>query len=292
MKNYGIIILFVVACFVGFIGCTKEDNEDTNKIDTFTELKEGIEAKIDSLKWKAFNYSASLYGKQLVIYGLDTSLGTFTIVLNDTILKSYELNSSSASWSMYITPHNDVYTTYSNTLAGGLVLLNKFNQDSMIISGTFIFYVYNANLNRTRTISLGTFANINVSKELHTMGSMKMQIDNKLWSPSVVKTLLTDDDILIYASDAQGQSVEIKICSRYKGSYVIDKNSCHYAKYIINNSDSIPYFTNSHLIGSGYVRIHNIAADTTISGSLTLTLYRKKDRKVKIISWGFFNGIK
>jgi len=257
-------------------------------------VAEGIEARADNLPWKAFNYSAFLCGKQITLTGLDTANGTITITLNDTVVgKPYELNTTSAHWATY-TPNNsnDIYTTYSHPLAGGIVVLSQFDKDSMIVSGSFIFYAYNLRTKKTITISEGTFSNISYTKESYPTSGIRAYVGGKLWTATTAQGTISDSAITIQGENTKGEQVFIKICNLFQNTYSLNSKSCHMAHYIASSSDPIPFYTNSSPDVDGKVVISSISVDSVVQGSFVMSMYRASDKKTVQITQGLFNGIK
>jgi hypothetical protein len=281
----GIALLFIASC--------SKDKDSTTPNNGAGILKEGIEAKIDSNSWKAFNYSAFLCGKQLTLTGLDTSLGTISITLNDTALAAYDLNIQSDNWATYI-PHNSlsIYNTFSNPLDGGTVCLSNFNKDSMYISGSFIFYMYDILSKTEKVITQGAFSNISVTRETFPTSGLRAYVDGKLWTPSLCIGKIDDKKITILASDNRGQKLYLEICNTLAGTYVLDYNSCHYAKYTVSAADSIPYYSNSLKNLIGKVVISKISNDSLASGNFILSVYQPISKKYIQLTQGLFNGIK
>ncbi len=276
------------------MSCSKDDNNSisSNK-NPIGSITEGIEAKVDTHTWKAFNYEATVCGKQIYISGLDSALGQITITINDTILGTYDLNTTSNHWATY-SPKNssDIYTTFSNPNDGGILNLSMFDKDTLIISGSFIFYVYSPQSKKTITISSGAFANINLKKENYPTTGFRAYIGNKLWTSTMTWGIITNDSIQITGSNSQGEQITFKICNRLKNSYLINAQSCHYARYITSTTDNSPYLSNSSSLMNGKFIIENISTDSIIQGSFIVSVYRPSDKKTIHITRGLYNGIK
>ncbi|MEJ5265918.1 MAG: DUF6252 family protein [Bacteroidales bacterium] len=257
-------------------------------------VTEGIEARVDSAVWKAFNYSAFLCGKQLTIMGLDSTNGKLTITLNDTVAgKTYDLNTVSAHWATYQPNNsNDIYTTFSHPLAGGMVFLSLFNKDSLIVSGSFIFYAYNPRTKRTITISEGDFANISYTKETYPTSGIRAYIDGKLWNATTSQGTINDDGITLQGTNAGGEQLFFKICNRLKDTYALNSQSCHMVRYIVSSTDTVPFFSNSSPYVDGKFVISDISTDSVAQGSFILSVYRPNDKKTVQITQGIFSGIK
>ncbi|MCX7987326.1 MAG: DUF6252 family protein [Bacteroidales bacterium] len=257
-------------------------------------VTEGIEAKVDNTPWKAFNYSGYLCGKQLTITGLDSALGNITLTINDTIIgKTYELNSSSSHWATYIPSNStDIYTTYSNLYAGGIVYLSSFSKDSLVASGSFIFYVYNNRTKKTITISSGGFTNVSYTKENYPSSGIRAYIGGKLWTSSISKGKISNEFITIESENTKGEKLYFKICSRFKGTYALNSNNCNIAMYYTASNDTIPYLSSDSPVVDGKMVVTEITSDSLAQGSFICLLYRASDKKFVQITQGVFNGIK
>ncbi|MGC8802811.1 MAG: DUF6252 family protein [Bacteroidales bacterium] len=286
------VSILIVSLLIGY-SCSIDEGGTTGP-EGAKPVTEGIEARIDSAPWKAFNYSAYLCGKQITLTGLDSANGNITITLNDTLAgKTYDLNTTSAHWATYM-PNNstDLYTTYAHPLAGGMVFLSAFNKDSMTISGSFIFYAYNLRTKKTITISEGDFSNISLTSETLPASGIRAYVGDKLWTTSTAHGTLTDENITIQGENAKGEKLFIKICSRLKENYILNEQTCHVASYLASSTDTIPYLTNSSPTVNGKVVISDITADSLIRGSFILSVYRPNDNKNIQITQGVFHGIK
>lgn len=284
--------MLIISLFIGY-SCTLDEGGSTGP-EGAKPVTEGIEARVDSAPWKAFNYSAYLCGKQITLMGLDSTNGTITITLNDTVSgKTYDLNTTSSHWATF-TPNNsaDLYTTYAHPLAGGMVFLSAFNKDSMTISGSFIFYAYNPRTKKTITISEGDFSNISFTSETLPTSGIRAYVEGKLWTTTTVQGTLNDENMTIQGENAKGEKLFIKICSRLKDNYILNDHTCHLASYLASSTDTLPYLTNSSPFVNGKVVISDISADSLIRGSFILSVYRPNDKKSIQITQGVFNGIK
>jgi hypothetical protein len=287
-----IIYLGVVMLCIGY-RCSVDEGGPTGPSGS-QPVTEGIEAKVADQSWKAFNYSAYLCGKQITLTGLDSANGTITITLNDTVVgRTYELSTTSAHWATY-TPSNtgDLYTTYSHPQAGGMVVLSQFNKDSLIVSGSFIFYAYNLRTKTTITISEGDFSNISITKESYPTSGMRAYIGGKLWTSATAIGTISDSAITIRGENANGEQIYFHICNVLQDIYALNSQSCHWARYIAGSSDTIPYFSNTSSAVNGKVVISNISADSVVQGSFVVSMYRASDKKTVQITQGLFNGIK
>ncbi len=294
--SWKINFVFVVSLFA-LVNCSVDDESKESGPDNYVrEITEGMAAKIDSNQWQAFNYSAVLRNKQIIITGLDTMSHIISITLNDTISNNtYELNNHSMHWATYTPSSNDIYTTFGNAYAGGMVYLKEFNHDSMFISGSFIFYAYNSKLKKTITITQGSFQKMSITNEAVSSNTIKMKIDGTVFTSKSTNAVLTDEYIDISAANERGTTLNIKIYSRLKGNYLLNNLSLHKASinYLAGANDSIPYSTADGTTYGGMVILANpFTTDSLINGSFILTLYRNSDKKSIVITEGIINGVK
>mgnify|MGYP000953711842 CR=1 FL=1 len=294
MTRFNLISFFIAIIILG-VSCSIDDDSqlpETKGVKNITEG--GMKAKIDSISWKAFNFSATIYGKQLIIYGLDSVNGSITIHLNDTIKgQPFYINYQYPNWAYYSSGNNnEIYTTFSNNLAGGSLFIDEFNRDSAYISGSFIFYLYNGKYKRTIKVREGIFNKISYTVDKNFTKGLRMYMNNKNWQPTTVNAIINNDGIIIKGQDTNGRMISINLLSRLKGVYILNSSSQHYAKYITSFNDTTYYSSFSGLSSAGCIVVSDITNDSIISGSFILSLCRKFDNSTINFTEGMFLGLK
>jgi hypothetical protein len=258
------------------------------------EITLGMEAKINGkAAWKAVNYRAAINGNRIVIKGFSDSLGAIAITLLDTSVGSYDLYQTTGHYATYVNDSNyfDLYTTYSNIKAGGLVIISEINKDSSFISGSFNFYVYNKKENRTYSISQGSFIKVpyTVEKAI-VVGIIAKTNDSLNWKESLGNHgIIADHFVSISGMASDSSKISFTIYNNTYGTYNLNSNTTHFGLYIRNNKDTFStQFGNS---SGGMVQIEKITKDSLASGSFVFTV-SKKNGDIVNITEGVFKEIK
>ncbi|HOT14752.1 MAG TPA: DUF6252 family protein [Bacteroidales bacterium] len=286
-------LLYVALSTMVLACCTPEEGEDLVDPNNppAKEIEYGMEAKIGKTSWKAVNFSIQMIGKNLIISGTSDTMGTITIHLQDTAVGTYYLNPASGNYAFVADTISDALGyTFGNSLAGGAVIINKVDRDSLTISGNFIFTAYNGVRHTTTTYSQGSFINIPYSETSLPKKGMISYINNKKVTADSVKAGIAKDEIMFMAYFGNDE-IGIDIKNVFKGNYPLGKEYAHLARYN-TIGDTILYTTKDNNYVGGIVSITNITKDSLASGSFVFTVYRAKDRKIMNFNRGIFNDIK
>lgn len=286
-------ILYVALTAMVLACCTPEEGGDLVDPNNppAKEIEYGMEAKIGKTSWKAVNFDVQMIGKNLIISGKSDTMGSITIHLHDTAIGTYYLNPTSGDYAFVADTISDALSyTFGNSLAGGAVIINKVDRDSLTISGNFIFTAYNGVRNTTTTYSQGSFINIPYSESSLSKSGMISYINNKKVAADSVKAGITKDEIKLMAYFGNDE-IGIDIKNVFKGIYPLGKEYAYFAQYKIIG-DTILYTTKENNYVGGIVSITNITSDSLASGSFVFTVLRAKDHKIMNFNRGMFNGIK
>ncbi|MFW5804990.1 MAG: DUF6252 family protein [Bacteroidales bacterium] len=130
--------------------------------------------------------------------------------------------------------------------------------------------------------------NINTNRPL-----MTALLDGSTWRCPEPNAKLSKDQIRIYGTSADGQSIQLTIYSGEKGIYTLSSGNMHEGILIPNTSAYADiYSTSNNEAGTGQVRVSSINEDDkTISGSFNFRAYKQNSNASKVISNGEFTKV-
>jgi hypothetical protein len=106
---------------------------------------------------------------------------------------------------------------------------------------------------------------------------MTALIDGSTWRCPEPNARVSDNQIIVYGTSADGQSIQITVFDGEKGVYTLNAANLHEGTVTPNTSDYAEiYSTSNHSDGNGQVRISSINEDDrTISGSFNFRAYKQ-----------------
>ncbi|MGM0648959.1 MAG: DUF6252 family protein [Bacteroidota bacterium] len=122
---------------------------------------------------------------------------------------------------------------------------------------------------------------------------MTALVDGSTWRCPDPHARLSDNQILVYGTSADGQTIELTIYNGEKGVYTLNASNMHEGVLIPNTSAHADlYSTSNNESGTGQVRISSINdEDNTISGSFNFRAYKQNSSSSKNVTNGEFNKV-
>ncbi|HKK67693.1 MAG TPA: DUF6252 family protein [Bacteroidales bacterium] len=121
---------------------------------------------------------------------------------------------------------------------------------------------------------------------------MTALVEGSTWRSPEPNARVSDNQIIVYGTSADGQSIQITVYDGEKGVYTLNAANLHEGTLTPNTSSYAEiYSTSNHSDGSGQVRISSINEDDrTISGSFNFRAY-KQDGGYKNVTNGEFTKV-
>ncbi|MDR2011164.1 MAG: hypothetical protein LBQ22_11865 [Bacteroidales bacterium] len=118
-------------------------------------------------------------------------------------------------------------------------------------------------------------------------------IDGQNWKAVEPRAVISDYDIIISGTSANGQSVILSLNGNITGDYPISFGNYNIAKFIPNTSAAATVFsTNNNTSGTGLVRITAINENTkTINGKFNFIAFKENSLTKKTITEGSFTNV-
>lgn len=255
-----------------------------------------LKMKIGGTQWLADKGGqASILAGFITIEGLSADRKYLSILLDDTIPKTYTLNQtslSSAELADSTDQNGSVYSTDQGTSAanaGGTVVVTGIDKVRKTISGTFQFRMFRNSDGKQKVITEGSFDKIPYISSLPPAAvtdTFQVKIDNVNWSGGSISTGMTSTgELFISASELNvSRSVNFFIpASIAPGSYDLVPTSAYFAIY---NPD-----LNTFLVAqSGKLVIleHNLTTKR-IRGSFDFKAVETGGTKTAVLSQGYFS---
>ncbi|MFO7788951.1 MAG: DUF6252 family protein [Bacteroidales bacterium] len=122
---------------------------------------------------------------------------------------------------------------------------------------------------------------------------MTALLDGSTWRSPEPNARVSDNQILVYGTSADGQSIQLTIYSGEKGVYTLNASNMHEGVLIPNTSAYADiYSTSNNDSGTGQVRISSINEDDeTISGTFNFRAYKQNSNSSKVITNGEFTKV-
>jgi hypothetical protein len=128
----------------------------------------------------------------------------------------------------------------------------------------------------------------NVSRPL-----MTALVDGSTWRCPEPNARVSENQIIVYGTSAEGQTIQITVYAGEKGVYTLNAANLHEGKLVPNTSAFANIYSTSFSDGgSGQVRISAINEDDrTISGSFSFRAYQENTSGAKVVSNGEFTKV-
>lgn len=295
----GIFLIIVIG--FSLLNCAKEEAgyDDIKTSDTLTT---GLAARLDNANWvpgiyevtiaNGFTYLAATVdtGGQLVFSVAGTTPGVYNFGGNSLNVAYFKPNNAESL----------VYTSMGNfaevnlSQVGGMVVISSVSADSGIISGSFIFNLYNATLNKSITITQGTFNNVPfITVGEANLGSW-IKTDQEIWVTDVAKASTFNGNLYLSLKSRSRAGftdyLEMKLQSAQKGLYNLLPTGPNTAEFYSGQGKAV-YSLQGSNISCGKINI-DYTSGGLISGQFTLLLADPANKKTKIIHSGAFKRLK
>lgn len=122
---------------------------------------------------------------------------------------------------------------------------------------------------------------------------MTALVNGSTWRCPEPNARISENQIIVYGTSAEGQTIQITIFEGIKGVYTLNSTNLHEGKLIPNTSSYAEiYSTNFGESGSGQVRISSINEDDkTVSGSFNFRGYKESESGYKTVTNGEFTKV-
>jgi hypothetical protein len=290
------LYILILVFFIGFSACTPKENDElvAPGSEPSKEIDSGFQAKLNGSEWKANRYKAIITGKRVIIKGYTDSLGYINIALLDTTPGIYYLNETSGHYATFANDSNDydLYSTFNSPKVGGVVIITDINQDSTFISGNFNFAVYNKKLDRSYTISEGSFIRVGYSTEVTIAYGISAKTKDSLsWtSANGVDGYISDGYIQIVGTGADNSLMHITVYNDTIGSFILNASSAHWADLSQATTKTL-YSTKKGSTSGGMVIISRLTRDSLVSGNFVFTVSSENGTLINFTE-GYFKDIK
>ncbi len=129
---------------------------------------------------------------------------------------------------------------------------------------------------------------VNINRPL-----MTALLDGSTWRSPEPNARVSDNQILVYGTSANGQSIQLTIYSGEKGVYTLNSSNMHEGILIPNTSAYAEiYSTSNNESGTGQVRVTSInEEDRTISGKFNFRAYKQNSSASKVVTSGEFTKV-
>jgi hypothetical protein len=159
---FRIVLGLILAASI--FGCHKFLSYE-NGSNNYTTPQNQYQATISGLKWEAIDTSirVTFQNGGIFITGTSSDKKTLSITLNDTILGTYTLDSSTTSLASYADLNSNNANPFSTNQspdtvqAGGKVMLTQVDTLNRTISGTFYFNLFRSMDGQTKVVTAGLF---------------------------------------------------------------------------------------------------------------------------------------
>ncbi|MBK9637067.1 MAG: hypothetical protein IPO63_04345 [Bacteroidetes bacterium] len=190
-----------------------------------------MSAKVDGVNWTSLSNktAGSIINNVSTCTGIasDSSRITFTVNQNVALNGTYDLGFGSGNVGSYATTSSSLpWISSGSVTCTGTLTITALNTTSKRMSGTFAFKGYRASDNTFRDITVGVFTNVAYQDGTTGGGSntFTVKIDNINWVPDFIQGSISNNDIIIDASNSGGTKIVTLQMPEtiIPGSYILD----------------------------------------------------------------------